>query len=151
MPHWICQTLSDRTRSVIFMDLFVRHHEDHEAELQPYVKFQATQDISDNSYATLWNLTLGVPNAHHGGPELTQFEKANAIDALIGLGYACKRLDAEVRGRLYDEFGNLEEMSWYWETLLNKFTSPETTGMPQVISPTDDRPTRYRCSRLTKE
>ena len=42
-------------------------------------------------------------------------------------------------------------MSWYWEPPLNKFTSPETTGMPQVVSPPDDRPAHYRCSRLPKE
>ena len=29
--------------------------------------------------------------------------------------------------------------------------SPETTGMPQVSSPEDNRPTHYRCARLTKE
>ena len=96
-------------------------------------------------------MTLAIPNAHHAGPELTQFEKANAIDSLIGIGYACKRLDADTRGRLYDELGNIEEMSWYWETLLNKFTSPEITGVPPVVCPPGGRPTHYRCSRLAKE
>ena len=42
-------------------------------------------------------------------------------------------------------------MSWYWETLLNTFMSAETTGMPQVSSPEDNRPTHYLCARLTKE
>ena len=77
---------------------------------------------------------MGEENNAQYGPGLSNFDKANAIDALIGLGMSLRHLTPDTRNRLYDEFGNLEEMSLFWQTLLNKFVDTETVGLPPLIA-----------------
>ena len=115
---------------VVHMEIYMR--ETYEDEKKYYSKFQATQDLPDETYAALWNMTLGRVNADYDGPNLTNFDKANAIDMLIGLGRALRHTTPALRDNLYSEIGDLEEMSFFWEILLNKVGDPSIVDAPKL-------------------
>ena len=77
------------------------------------------QDISNQDYATVYNDHLGylVPMS-----DRNCFEKANAIDMLIGLGRITSRLATNQKTQLYDQTGDLENLSRFWEQILNRET-----------------------------
>ena len=78
-------------------------------------------------------MTLGRVNADYDGPNLTNFDKANAIDMLIGLGRAFKHTTPSVRDKLYSEIGDMEEMSFFWEVLLNKVGDLSIVDGPKLL------------------
>ena len=104
-----------------------------------YTKLQVTKEISDSVYAGLWNATLQIPHETRGGKPLTNFEKANAIDTLIGLGRALRFVGPIPRQALYSEIGNIEQMSFFWEILLEKFAWPRQFGLTPCWAPPDWR------------
>ena len=131
LPHWQClKAQPDLRYMVVHMEIYRR--ETYEDEMKYYSKFQATQDLPDETYAALWNLTLGRVNADYDGPNLTNFDKANAIDMLIGLGRALRHTTPALRDNLYSEIGDLEEMSFFWEILLNKVGDPSIVDVPKL-------------------
>ena len=139
MPPWIChENIADLHTMVIIMEVYHFELESADGNNHAFAKFQAAQDIGDDRYAALWNLTLGEENNLQFGPGLSTFDKANAIDALIGLGVSCRQLTPDTRNRLYDEFGDLEEMSFFWQTLLNKFVDTDSVGPPPLIPATSE-------------
>ena len=104
-----------------------------------YTKLQVTKEICDSVYAGLWNATLQIPHGARGGKPLTNFEKANAIDTLIGLGRALRFVAPITRQALYAEIGNIEQMSFFWEILLDKFAWPWKFGLTPCWAPWDWR------------
>ena len=119
---------------VIFLELYHFEREDQHGINDTFAKFQAIQDIGDDRYAALWNVTPGEENNAQFGPALSNFDKANAIDALVEPGTSLRHLTPDTRNRLYDEFGNLKEMSLFWQILLNKFVDAATVGIPPLIA-----------------
>ena len=117
---------------VVHLEIYRQETYEDDAALQYHSKFQATQDLPDETYAALWNLSLGRVNTDYDGPNLTNFDKANAIDMLIGLGRALKHTTLETRDHLYSEFGDMEEMSFFWEVLLNKVGDPAIVDLPRL-------------------
>ena len=105
---------------VVHLESYRQETYEDDAALQYHSKFQATQDLPDETYAALWNLTLGRVNTDYDGPNLTNFDKANAIDMLIGLGRLTARLTPDHKQRLYGIMGDLENFSRFWEQILNR-------------------------------
>ena len=135
MPPWIChENIADLRTMVIIMEVYHFELESADGNNRAFAKFQAAQDISDDRYAAPWNLTLGEENNAQYGPGLSNFDKANAIDALIGLGMSLRHLTPDTRNRLYDEFGNLEEISLFWQTLLIEFVDTDSVRLPPLIA-----------------
>ena len=133
LPHWQClKAQPDLRYMVVHLEIYRQETYEDDAALKYHSKFQATQDLPDETYAALWNLTLGRVNTDYDGPNLTNFDKANAIDMLIGLGRALKHTTPETRDNLYSEFGDLEEMSFFWEILLNKVGDPSIVDVPKL-------------------
>ena len=68
------------------------------------------------------------------------FEKANAVDMLIGLGRLTARLTPDHKQRLYDIMGDLENFSRFWEQILNRETneSHRLRGRSSARRPRDD-------------
>ena len=139
LPHWtLLDSRDDLPYLATHIELY-RRDPIHEDDPGYYAKLQVTKEIRDEVYAALWNLTLAEPHAEHHGPILTNFEKANAIDMLIGLGRALRFITPQTREALYSEIGNLEEMSFFWEILLSKVSEPEYLGLPRFSALSDPR------------
>ena len=75
------------------------------------------QDISNQDYAATFNTHLGGYIPYY---DRNCFEKANAIDMLIGLGRVTSRLTPNHKQRLYTIMGDLENLSRFWEQILNR-------------------------------
>ena len=133
LPHWHClKAHADLRHLVVHLEVYRQETDEADTAFRYHSKFQATQDLPDETYAALWNLSLGRANTDRDGPHLTNFDKANAIDMLIGLGRALKHTTPETRDSLYSEFGDMEEMSFFWEVLLNKVGDPAIVDLPRL-------------------
>merc|ERR1712087_93380 len=78
---------------------------------------QCTDIVSNQDYAATFNTHLGGYIPYY---DRNCFEKANAIDMLIGLGPVTSRLTPNHKQRLYTIMGDLENLSRFWEQILNR-------------------------------
>ena len=78
------------------------------------------QDISNQDYAMAYNTHL---KNYYPAKESNCFEKANAIDMLIGLGRLTARLTPDHKQAFYQVTGDLESLSRFWEQILNREAS----------------------------
>ena len=76
-----------------------------------------TQDLSNQQYGVVWNLFFA---RYALGTEINNFRKANDLDMLMGLGRLMRRLDLRQRTHIYERFGDLEDLSRFWEQIVNR-------------------------------
>ena len=76
-----------------------------------------TQDLSNQQYGVVWNAFFRDLAA---GSEVNNFRKANDLEMLIGLGRLMRRLDLRQRTNIYERFGDLEDLSRFWEQVVNR-------------------------------
>ena len=135
LPTWKCLDAPEQLKHLVtIMEIYHCERDGNDDQIGSYLKFQATQDIPDQTYAALWNSTLADENRERGGPALTVHDKASAIDFLIGLGRAWRYIRPTLRQRLYAEIGDLNQMSFYWEILLNKFADGNWHGHGELTT-----------------